>query len=262
MSAVLLDQEIVHYEVLGRGKPVILLHGLVGSWRYWVPVMQAASISYRAYALDFWGFGDSARVPVRYGVSGQVQLLDRFLDSMGIGRVVLIGHGLGAITALQFAATHPDMVDRVLAVAMPLTAETLNPRLRAIPPAELADWLLSRTPQAEPVRLDAVKADPLALTAALDPLPAQSFQSLWSPYNRACLLVHGQLDPAVTPPLLEQVMDLPEAVHAVAFEESGHFPMLDESSKFNRLMIDFLTLPSGESPRQLQLKDEWKRRVR
>jgi len=46
------------------------------------------------------------------------------------------------------------------------------------------------------------------------------------------------------------------------FEQSGHFPMLDESAKFNRLLIDFLSLASGESPRQLQMKEEWKRRVR
>jgi hypothetical protein len=38
--------------------------------------------------------------------------------------------------------------------------------------------------------------------------------------------------------------------------------MIDESPKFNRLMTDFLALISGESPRQLQLKEEWKRRVR
>jgi len=38
--------------------------------------------------------------------------------------------------------------------------------------------------------------------------------------------------------------------------------MLDEPSQFNRLMTDFLALSSGESPRQLQLKEEWKRRVR
>jgi hypothetical protein len=38
--------------------------------------------------------------------------------------------------------------------------------------------------------------------------------------------------------------------------------MLDEPAKFNRLMTDFLTLGSGVSPRQLQLKEEWKRRVR
>ena len=51
-------------------------------------------------------------------------------------------------------------------------------------------------------------------------------------------------------------------MHQIVFESSGHFPMLDESSKFNRLLADFLNLNSGVSPRQLQLKEEWKRRVR
>ena len=54
---------------------------------------------------------------------------------------------------------------------------------------------------------------------------------------------------------------LPELMHAVIFEQSGHFPMLDETKKFNRLLVDFLSLASGDSPRELQLKDEWKRRV-
>ena len=38
--------------------------------------------------------------------------------------------------------------------------------------------------------------------------------------------------------------------------------MLDQPNYFNRLMVDFLALNSGESPRQLQLKEEWKRRLR
>jgi hypothetical protein len=38
--------------------------------------------------------------------------------------------------------------------------------------------------------------------------------------------------------------------------------MLDEPSKFNRLVADFLALNSGESPENLQIKEEWKRRIR
>jgi len=55
---------------------------------------------------------------------------------------------------------------------------------------------------------------------------------------------------------------LPESAHFILFDGSGHFPMLDEPAKFNRLLADFLSLVSGESPRQLQLKEEWRRRVR
>ena len=80
--------------------------------------------------------------------------------------------------------------------------------------------------------------------------------------SAACLMVYGQEDPAVQAPPQEQLLSLPENIHQVVFEQSGHFPMLDEPSQFNRLMTDFLALSSGESPRQLQLKEEWKRRVR
>jgi pimeloyl-ACP methyl ester carboxylesterase len=81
--------------------------------------------------------------------------------------------------------------------------------------------------------------------------------------NTPCLMVYGQNDPAVEgSPGAEPYSALPESSHQIVFEQSGHFPMLDEVSKFNRLVADFLALGSGLSPRQLQLKEEWKRRVR
>jgi len=262
MSVIVVDREIVHYEVLGRGRPLIFLHGWVGSWRYWIPVMQAAAIQYRAYALDLWGFGDSAKSASRYTLEGQVSLLDNFLLELGIGRVALVGHGLGAFVALMYAARFPEVVDRVMAVSYPMDEASINTRLRTSPPPALAEWLLGRTPETEPARADAPKTDPQALTASFQTLASVNFKTLWGPSTTACLLVHGNNDAAVTAPSLEQLATLPEKTHTVLFDESGHFPMLDESNKFNRLMVDFLTLNSGESPRQLQLKEEWKRRVR
>src|SRR5512137_1438697 len=97
MSAVILDDRIVHYEVLGRGRPIIFLHGWVGSWRYWIPAMQTAAISFRAYALDLWGYGDTTHDSMSYSLDKQTGLLERFLDEMGIGKVAVVGHGLGAL---------------------------------------------------------------------------------------------------------------------------------------------------------------------
>jgi pimeloyl-ACP methyl ester carboxylesterase len=262
MSVIVLDRDVIHYEVLGRGRPVIFLHGWVGSWRYWIPVMQAASISYRAYAVDLWGFGDSAKNPMRYSLDEQTRLLDGFLNEMGIGRVVLVGHGLGAFVALLYSVVRPDLVDRVMAVSYPLEDTMLNSRLRSSTPPALADWLLGRSPLTEPARMDAPKTDPSAITSSLNAMAGLDFQTLWGQSRTACLLVHGQNDPAVAAPRDDQFARLPNQTHAVVFDESGHFPMLDESNKFNRLMIDFLALSSGETPRDLQLKDEWKRRVR
>lgn len=262
MSVVLIEQQVVHYEVLGRGRPLIFLHGWVGSWRYWIPVMQAASISYRTYALDLWGFGDTAKIPGNYSLDRQVKLIDDFLYQMGIGRVALVGHGLGAVVATLFSLRNPDLVDRVMAVGYPLDESCVHPRLRTASPVDLADWLLGKTPLTEPVLTDAPKTDAQAISISLSGLSAPEVKGASAMLNTACLLVNGQNDQAVTAPELERVIRLPEQTHAIIFDQSGHFPMLDEGSKFNRLLIDFLSLPSGESPRQLQLKEEWKRRVR
>lgn len=66
MSALIVEDEVVHYEVLGRGRPVIFIHSWLGSWRYWNPTMQAINSGYRTYALGLWGFGDSAKIAGRY----------------------------------------------------------------------------------------------------------------------------------------------------------------------------------------------------
>jgi pimeloyl-ACP methyl ester carboxylesterase len=262
MSVVLIDRQVVHYEVLGRGRPLILIHGWVGSWRYWIPVMQAASVAYRAYALDLWGFGDTAKYETHYTLNRQIELIDNFMFEMGLGRVALVGHGLGAVTAVSYALRHPDLVDRVMAVSYPLNDTCINPRMRSASPAELASWLLESSPLTEPVYSDAPKTDPRAVTSSLVGLSVGEERDASQRLTTSCLMVSGQKDQAIAPPDLDAVVAMPDATHAVLFEQSGHFPMLEESNKFNRLLFDFLSLPSGDSPRQLQLKEEWKRRVR
>ncbi len=260
MSAILLDSSIVHYEVLGRGRPVIFLHGWVGSWRYWISTMQVTSTSYRAYALDLWGFGDTAHNALNYSLDQQANLLDRFLNEMGIGKIALVGHGLGALVGMTFAARFPQSVDRMMAISCPLDYQAVNARLRTGTPAELSEWLSSRTPEATTALSDASKADAKAIADSLAGLQANNVFNSFRPLNIPCLLVYGDKDPAIVIP--DGEYSLCTMTHQVELESSGHFPMIDETTRFNRLLTDFLALDSGSSPRDLQMKEEWRRRVR
>ncbi|HEX9838072.1 MAG TPA: alpha/beta hydrolase [Anaerolineales bacterium] len=260
MSAILLDSSIVHYEVLGRGRPVIFLHGWVGSWRYWIASMQVTSTSYRAYALDLWGFGETARNTLNYSLEQQSSLLDRFLMEMGIGKIALVGHGLGALVGMTFATRFPKSVDRVMAVSCPLAYEAVHSRLRTAPPLELSDWLSSRTPEATIALADASKTDPRAVTSSMVGLQANNLFGGFRDLNIPCLLVYGEKDQAITIP--GEDFSLSTMTHQIVLEGSGHFPMIDEMVKFNRLLTDFLALDQGLSPRELQMKEEWRRRVR
>ena len=260
MSAILLDGSIVHYEVLGRGRPVIFLHGWVGSWKYWIASMQVTSTSFRAYALDLWGFGDTAHNTLKYSLDEQVKLLDAFMNEMGIGKIAVVGHGLGALVGMKFALRYQQSVDRVMAINCPLTFDAVNARLRTAQPQELSDWLSTRTPEANTALSDAPKADIKAIAESMVGLQADNIFGNFRNLNIPCLFVHGEKDQAITAPSYETATST--FTHQVLLDGSGHFPMIEETIKFNRLLTDFLALPSGVSPSELQLKEEWKRRVR
>ena len=266
MSVVLLNESMVHYEVLGRGRPVIFLHGWVGSWRYWISSMQVASTSFRAYALDLWGFGGTShqtRQPEMYNLRNQTALVNSFLDEMGIGKIALIGHGWGALVALDFTSTYPNLVDRVMVTNCPLDIRSVDARLFSEPLDNLANSFASNLPAGSDAALsEARNADPAAIAASLNGVLAGDLFDKVNRQHTPCLLVSGAQDTLVKPPNIDQLTMLSDLGHHITLDDSGHFPMLDSTAKFNRLLTDFLALDSGLSIRELGLKEEWKRRVR
>jgi pimeloyl-ACP methyl ester carboxylesterase len=190
-----------------------------------------------------------------------VALLDHFLQELGMSKVAIVGHGLGALAGLLFTMRYPTVVDRIMTVELPFEMGSINNRLRTGSLPDLVDWLLSKDSAAEPARTDGLKADQLALTASFSSPDLFNLSHRIGSLNTPCLLVYGQNDPAISIPNYEK-SSAPLNMHSIVFEQSSHFPMLDDPAGFNRLLTDFLTLQPGESPRELLMKEEWKRRVR
>ncbi|MCI0709821.1 MAG: alpha/beta hydrolase [Chloroflexi bacterium] len=174
MSAITIGNDLVHYEVLGRGKPVVLVHSWLGSWRYWIPTMQQLSMKYRTYAIDLWGFGDSGRNRDHYHLEGQVALLRAFVEKMGIPKAVFIGHGLGASVITHYAIDpqYRNKVHRMMAIAPPLFD------IAPPPSAKLALPLMTETAEtiATPVEagIDREALRQAALQAGLDAIAKKS----------------------------------------------------------------------------------------
>ncbi len=261
MSAIIIDDGLVHYEALGRGKPLLLLHGWLGSWRYWVPVMEELSVSYRAYAVDLWGFGDTDRRKGRYEVESYVQLLDSFVENLGIVHTTLpiVGHALGAVVAVLWAARNPERVDRIMAVNMPLEDAAINQRLTTSGALGLFDKALNVQPaDFAALQLETRKADEQAISDSVRSVMGLDVVRALERIEQPVLLVHGAQDNIITPDDGEDFVDS-DFVRDIYLNESRHFPMLDERPKFNRLLRDFLVAEDLDS---LSLKDEWRRTSR
>ncbi|OGO68812.1 MAG: hypothetical protein A2Z49_02665 [Chloroflexi bacterium RBG_19FT_COMBO_56_12] len=126
MSSFTTGQGIVHYEVYGRGRPVILLHGWLGSWGLWQETMAYMGRYYRTYALDFWGFGESGKKSATYAVQDFVILVDQFMQQLGINQAPLVGHSMGGTVSLSVATQYPQRVSKVVVVGSPIVGSSLN----------------------------------------------------------------------------------------------------------------------------------------
>lgn len=262
MSALIIRNEIVHYEVLGRGRPVIFLHSWIGSWRDWIQTMQAASSSYRCYTLDLWGFGDSARAHGRYNLDEQARLVEEFMENLGIRKVALLGHGLGGVVAVRFAIGQPKSVDRLMLVNTPVEPEAISTRLRTSGVADLSLWIYAGLQNGDVYRREADKADLDSLRTGLEGAGAENISRLTGELGIPSLSVRCENDPAVEGRPPSPSLERTGSVHQITLETGSHHPMLREPVVFSRLVTDFLALKSGESPGSLRLKDEWKRRFR
>lgn len=230
--------------------------------------MEELSEQHRTYALDLWGFGDSDKSTDRHGVEKYVNLLKDFMDELGVAQAALVGHSLGATVAVKFAVANPDRVTRLMLVSLPVVGEAINRRLFTVGSLSRLGrllggrWLVNH----EEVLAEAEKASEsvIALTvqacAELD--LREDLRQIEKLRQREkpllVLAVYGEKDNLVDPAQARLLESTASNIRSITLPESRHFPMLDEASKFHRLLRDFLVTDDLES---LTLKEEWRRRT-
>jgi pimeloyl-ACP methyl ester carboxylesterase len=112
----------LHFQRLGQGPAVVMIHGLLlgnmASW-YFSLASQLAN-RHEVLLYDLRGHGMSALSPSGYNLETMVDDLEVLLDSQGLHDIALVGHSYGAMIALQFALRYPDRVNRLVCIEAPV----------------------------------------------------------------------------------------------------------------------------------------------
>lgn len=258
MSSITTDQGIVHYEVYGRGRPVILLHGWLGSWGLWQETMTFLGRYYRTYALDFWGFGESGKKRDTYQVTDFVSLVDQFMDKLGIMNAPLVGHSMGGTVSLSVALKYPERVQKVTIIGSPVVGSSLSLPLKLAGYRPIA-WLLFNMFGAfratmrvaspyicrDPRFPDMMDRDlsKTTLESFLNSIASLRNTDLRPEIHKIKVPVMGMfgdrdniVDPRQWQPLCA---GLPNA-HIQRYKTAGHFIMLDEPETFTQHLKSFL----------------------
>lgn len=257
MSITTLENQLVHYEVTGHGNPVVFVHGWHGSWRYWWPTMQALSARNRTYAFDLWGFGDSSQYQDRYSLDAYVDMLSGFLDALAVRKpVILVGHSLGAAVALRYTLRHPEDVDRVAAISLPVKGDYMHERLTGQDP--FSNFSRTSAISWPEVDNEVRKSDMGAVSQSVEEVRRTDFLPDIQACSRPMMLIFGKQDQIIKEP--GNSLPEPTTNRAYISLESDHFPMLEDKVKFNRLVLDFV-LAKGDL-QEISPKDHWVRRNR
>jgi len=126
------DMEISYLEV-GPGDrnpelaPVVLIHGFGGDGNNWLFNMAKLGESRRVIALDLPGHGRSSKNITDGSIRGLAAIVGDFIAALGLDRVALAGHSLGAAVALHYAINNPGRVDRLALICPALVGRAVNP---------------------------------------------------------------------------------------------------------------------------------------
>jgi pimeloyl-ACP methyl ester carboxylesterase len=176
--------------------PVLLLHGLGVGGSIWQAFARRLLPDLAAVAPDLRGHGESDAPPTGYTPADYAgDLIELLTDADGEGLAVpvaVVGHSLGALVALELAATRPDLVRWLVLLDPPLDPRVDNPevaevyRLRHAPAGELEAYLLGRNPAGGHLLANALsklfrQASDAAFEAFLAPGQTRRFAATFDP---------------------------------------------------------------------------------
>jgi pimeloyl-ACP methyl ester carboxylesterase len=98
-----------------NGRTVVLLHGMNFAGFYWANVIDVLRKGgFRVVVTDQIGFGRSSKPIIPYNFHDMAQNTRRVLDHLGITKTTIVGHSMGGMLAARFAASYPDITERVV----------------------------------------------------------------------------------------------------------------------------------------------------
>jgi N-formylmaleamate deformylase len=103
-----------YYRTGGEKPPIVLVHGLTDDGLCWMPAAEVLSQSYDVVMVDMRGHGKSEAPEDGYTLTTIATELAYFIQELGLQKPVILGHSMGAITALVLAALFPDLPRHIL----------------------------------------------------------------------------------------------------------------------------------------------------
>ncbi len=257
----------LHFEELGAGPPLLLIHGWPVSSVYWRTNMSRLAESFRVVVIDVPGFGRSS-CPSQEGCSCRQQA-DRIAEFMAAtfdGPVHLAGHSMGGMISSHIARNHPHLVRRLVLVTAPVEgASALSPlgqlgrfwwaRLIsawalgfALVRKATAFWFAHAARVSDEILQAAGEASPASARLALQAITSEGGREQLASIQCPTLIIGADRDQVVNPLQFLLAKAWIPGSEIEVFRDCGHCPNLEYPEQFEEILKGFLLREQRETP--------------
>jgi pimeloyl-ACP methyl ester carboxylesterase len=270
---VAIDNARLHYHRAGSGKPLLLIHGLVGSARNWRKNIYFLARHADVYAVDLLNMGESQRVPgLDASLEATADRIASCMDALGLQSADIAGHSHGGAVAMMLAARHPHRVRSLILFAPANPYCDLGRQLIAFYQTRFGMWLARQIPwlprQLKATALSRMYGNPARVSSeALDGytaglhIPGTIEHVLnivrgWSSdmhrlgavlsnlAEKPTLLIWGDRDRAVGLRSAEPLQQMLHQSSLVVLPGVGHIPFEEMPDACNGAMCEWLSNPA------------------
>jgi len=121
----------LYFATYGAGRPLVLLHGGLGSGEMFGPILPALAERHQVIAVDLQGHGRTADIDRPMDVRLLADDIAALIDHLGLDRPDLVGYSLGGAVALHTAVKYPAKVGRLVVASVNIRPDAIYPDMRA-----------------------------------------------------------------------------------------------------------------------------------
>jgi len=224
-------------ERVGQGPPLLLLHGLAGSARWWSRNMAELAEAHEVHAIDLPAFGSSSRLS-RFRLERVPNQLVATMDRLGIERASIFGHSMGGLIAGRIAAEHPGRVERLVLVDAAFLSLDPGWWRRGAGPIAVLRW--TKASLVRTFAEDAFRVGPIRLIDASRQLLRADWSDLLPRIQAPTLVVWGEHDTLCPATVGHAITERIPGSRFVTISRAGHNPMWEQPREFDRVVLDFL----------------------
>ena len=229
----------IYYEIHGEGKPLLLLHGGLGSTDSWSKQLRAFSREFKVIAMDSRGHGRSTFDETSISYDLMTRDVIGLMDHLEIAKAHVVGWSDGGIIGLMLALDHPDRLDRLVALGACYRFDGVredimeNPTFVSFLESAAADY---RKISPAPQRWDEFMANIGKMWATEPSLTAEQLGAITAPV----LIVTGEDEEVIHDRHTRELAELIPTAELELIPGTGHFACWEKAGEFNRVVLDFL----------------------